>query len=95
MQPNEGKTRFLPSRAARDAGAMSTAPRFYSVAQVARILGMSSMTVYRAIADGQFPALKVRGRLIVPAKAIDEMTEAAIGEGVAVDAASWVVGPER
>ena len=36
------------------------APRFYSVAQVARMLGMSTMTVYRAIAAGEFPAIKVR-----------------------------------
>ena len=27
------------------------APRFYSVAKVAELLGMSPMTVYRAIAD--------------------------------------------
>lgn len=92
MQPNETeKPRWMPTRAGRDARAVSTAPRFYSVAQVARILGMSSMTVYRAIADGQFPALKVRGRLIIPAKVVDEMTEAAMAEGVVIDAASWVV----
>lgn len=92
MQPNETeKPRWMPTRAGRDARVVNAAPRFYSVAQVARIFGMSSMTVYRAIADGQFPALKVRGRLIVPAKVIDEMAEAAMGEGVVVDAASWVV----
>lgn len=92
MQPNEtDRPRWTPTRAGRDARAVSNAPRFYSVAQVARILGMSSMTVYRAIAEGQFPALKVRGRLIVPAKVIDEMTDAAMGEGVVIDAASWVV----
>ena len=43
--------------------------RFYSVAEIARMLGMSKMTVYRAIAAGEFPAVKVRGRLIVPARA--------------------------
>jgi predicted DNA-binding transcriptional regulator AlpA len=32
-----------------------SAPQFYSVAQVARLFGMSSMTVYRAIAAGEFP----------------------------------------
>lgn len=54
------------------------APRFYSVAQVARMLGMSTMTVYRAIRDGEFPAVRVRGRLIVPAKAVEEMAETAV-----------------
>lgn len=64
---------------------------FYSVAEVARMLGMSSMTVYRAIADGEFPAVRIRGRLIVPAKALEEMVEAAVSERAVVDAADWVV----
>jgi len=66
------------------------APRFYSVAEVARMFGMSQMTVYRAIADGQFPAVRIRGRLIVPAKAIDDMAEVAVAEQTVVDAANWV-----
>ena len=48
---------------------------FYSVAEVAAIFGLSSMTVYRAIADGEFPAVKVRGRVIIPAKAVEQMIE--------------------
>jgi excisionase family DNA binding protein len=54
------------------------------------MLGLSSMTVYRAIADGEFPAIKIRGRVIVPAKAIEEMIEAATADGSLVDSASWV-----
>jgi excisionase family DNA binding protein len=54
------------------------APRFYSVAQVAQMLGMSTMTVYRAIRDGEFPAVRVRGRLIVPAKAVEAMGDATV-----------------
>jgi excisionase family DNA binding protein len=42
-------------------------PRFYSVAEVAPIFGLSPMTVYRAIAAGEFPAVKIRSRVIVPA----------------------------
>ena len=65
--------------------------RFYSVAEVAGLLGMSDMTIYRAIRDGEFPAVRVRGRLIIPARVIDAMADAAVdGEGV-VDAADWVV----
>ncbi|HEY3263299.1 MAG TPA: hypothetical protein VGJ95_24005 [Pseudonocardiaceae bacterium] len=48
------------------------------------------MTVYRAIADGQFPAVRIRGRLIVPAKAIDDMAEVAVAEQTVVDTANWV-----
>ncbi len=65
-------------------------PRFYSVAQVARMFGMSPMTVYRAIAAGEFPAVKIRGRLIVPARALDEMVDAAMADRGVVDAAEWV-----
>ncbi|MBC3191685.1 helix-turn-helix domain-containing protein [Pseudonocardia sp. C8] len=70
-------------------------PRFYSVAEVARMFGMSSMTLYRAIADGSFPAIRVRGRLIVPARAVEGMAEAAVVEGTVVDAARWVQGASR
>jgi excisionase family DNA binding protein len=54
------------------------APRFYSVAQVAQMFGMSTMTLYRAIAAGEFPAVRIRGRLIVPAKALERLTEEAL-----------------
>lgn len=68
-----------------------TVPKFYSVAQVAAMLGMSPMTVYRAIAERQFPAVRIRGRLIVPAKAVDAMADVATAEQTVVDAAGWVV----
>lgn len=55
-------------------------PRFYSVAEVAEIFRMSSMTVYRAIAAGEFPAVRIRGRWIVPARAVDELIEAAMAD---------------
>lgn len=66
------------------------APRFHSVAEVARMFGMSSMTLYRAIAAGEFPAVRIRGRLIVPAKAIEEMVEASFEQNGLVDAADFV-----
>jgi len=68
------------------------APAFYSVADAARLFGMSEMTLYRAIHAGQFPAVRIRGRLIIPGKAIDAMVEAAVGGGCLVDAADWVAG---
>ncbi|MFC5209234.1 helix-turn-helix domain-containing protein [Pseudonocardia sulfidoxydans] len=68
---------------------MSAAPRFYSVAEVAEIFGMSTMTVYRAIAAGEFPAVRIRGRLIVPAKAVDAMADAAIADRTIVEAGEW------
>lgn len=67
-------------------------PRFYSVAQVAQIFGMSPITLYRAISAGEFPAVKIRGRLIVPARAVEAMADAAVAERTVVDAAGWVPG---
>jgi len=64
-------------------------PRFYSVAEVARMFGMSPMTVYRAIAAGEFPAVRIRGRLIVPARAVEAMADVAVAGHAVVDAASW------
>ena len=80
-------------RALRGGAAPAEGPRFYSVAQVAEMLGMSSMTVYRAINAGEFPAVRIRGRLIVPAKAVDAMVEAAVADRTVVDAADWVAPP--
>jgi excisionase family DNA binding protein len=64
-------------------------PRFYSVAQAARMIGVSDMTLYRAIAAGEFPAVRIRGRLIIPAKAVEAMAEVATVEQTVVDAAGW------
>jgi len=64
--------------------------RFYSVGEVAAIFGLSSMTIYRAIQDGDLPGLKLRGRVIVPVHALEAMIAAASADGPVVDAADWV-----
>src|SRR5258708_39756653 len=68
-------------------------PRFYRVADAAEIFGMSPVTLYRAIRAGEFPAVRIRGRLIVPAKAVEAMSEAAVATHGVVDAAGWVASP--
>ena len=65
-------------------------PRFYSVSDAAVVLGMSAMTLYRAIIAGEFPAVRIRGRLIDPAKALDAIADLAVAERTVVDAAGWV-----
>jgi len=57
--------------------------RFFTVAEAAELLGLSEPTVYRAIRSGEFPAIKVRGRYVVPAKAIDEMEASALASALA------------
>jgi hypothetical protein len=56
---------------------------------------MSQMTLYRAIHAGEFPAVRIRGRIIVPARAIEEMVAAALSSGGEVDAAAWVPSDRR
>jgi excisionase family DNA binding protein len=68
---------------------------FMSVTETAKLLGMSDMTLYRAIAAGEFPAVRVRGRLIVPTRAIEEMIDVALADGRSVDAAAWVPAGAR
>jgi excisionase family DNA binding protein len=65
------------------------APRFYSVAEAARILGAAPVTLYRAIRAGEFPAVRIRGRLIVPASALEAMSATTVSSGALVDAAEW------
>ncbi len=72
-------------------GATPSAPHFYSVSQAAHMIGMAPVTLYRAIRDGEFPAMRIRGRLIIPARAIDAMVDAAITENTVIDASGWVV----
>ncbi|MGH9161887.1 MAG: helix-turn-helix domain-containing protein [Vicinamibacteraceae bacterium] len=72
-----------------NAGAVHS-PRFYNVSQVADLLGVSPMTVYREIQVGKFPAVQMRGRYLIPAKAIDDMEAAALAEQTVVSAADFV-----
>ena len=70
--------------------------RFYSVSETARLLGVSAMTIYRSIANNELPAIRIRNRLIVPAKYVDHMAETAIQRGAlttAADVVSEVASP--
>lgn len=48
-------------------------PTFHDVREVAGILRMSRMTVYRAISTGEIAAVRIRDRWLVPAKVITEL----------------------
>ncbi|MEA5366227.1 hypothetical protein VA596_42325 [Amycolatopsis sp., V23-08] len=49
------------------------------------------MTIYRAIEEGSFPAIRTRGRISILAKAIDAMEEVAISEMRAVDSSEFTL----
>ena len=66
----------------------NSGPRFYSVAEAARSSAPRRSRCTERSA-GEFPAVRIRGRLIVPAKALEAMTATTITNGSLVDAAEW------
>lgn len=76
--------------------ARADAPRFFNVAEVAWMFQMSRMTVYRAIRSGDLPAVRIRGRWLVPASVIEALVksaEAAVAtRTTSPDGSSWMTG---
>lgn len=64
----------------------ATAPTFYDVAEVAAMFKMSRMTVYRAINSGELRAIRIRGRLLIPAAVIEGLVAEATAERSETDA---------
>ncbi len=62
-------------------------PAFYTVKEAARILRVDPATLYRAIRDDAFPAIRVRTRYVVPAAALDKLISEAAESGGCVDVA--------
>jgi excisionase family DNA binding protein len=62
-------------------------PAFYTVPEAARILRVNRATVYRAIQENAFPAVRIRTRFVVPAQAVDELARRAAERGEVVDVA--------
>lgn len=46
--------------------------RAISIAETAEALGVSRPTVYKMIKDGNFPALRLRRRIVIPVEALNE-----------------------
>ncbi|WP_312864874.1 helix-turn-helix domain-containing protein [Saccharothrix tamanrassetensis] len=68
-------------------GAGACSPTFYTVPEAARLMRIDPSTLYRAIRDDAFPAVRVRTRYVVPARAVEEMVERAVNSGGVVDVA--------
>jgi excisionase family DNA binding protein len=60
-----------------------------SIAEMALALGIAEMTLYRVIAAGEFPAVRIGRRLFIPARVLERMTEAALSTGRVVSAADF------
>lgn len=57
-----------------------SAPSFLTVAEVASMLRVSKMTVYRMVHSGDLPAMQVGRSFRVPARAVEEYLSAGLGD---------------
>jgi excisionase family DNA binding protein len=69
----------------------SDVPAFYTVREAARILRVDPATIYRAIRENAFPAVRIRNRYIVPAAAVERMAADAAASGSCVDVGRMTV----
>lgn len=58
----------------------SRAPSFLTVAEVAAMLRVSKMTVYRMVHSGDLPAMQVGRSFRVPQRAVEEYLAAGLGD---------------
>lgn len=61
---------------------------FYTVAETAELLRVNAMTIYRAIREDGFPAIRVRSRYVIPAAAVERLAAQATETGSCVDVAA-------
>ncbi|MDP9800576.1 excisionase family DNA binding protein [Arcanobacterium wilhelmae] len=55
----------------------SSAPQFFTVAEVAEVTRVSRMTVYRMVHSGELPAVRVGNSYRVPRSALEQLIGAA------------------
>ncbi|EWC58861.1 hypothetical protein UO65_5863 [Actinokineospora spheciospongiae] len=60
-------------------------PVFYTVREAAQILRIDTATLYRAIREDGFPAVRVRSRYVVPSAVLDRLIAEAAESGGLVD----------
>jgi hypothetical protein len=56
---------------------------------VARLIGVSYNTLWRASAEDQFPTMRIRSRVLVPRSALNSLLDAAVTSAQLVDVAIW------
>ncbi len=76
----------------RDNDQAATRPLFYTVAEAARLLRVDRATLYRAIREDAFPAVRVRSRYVIPAVAVERLAADAADSGGCVDVAAVAAG---
>lgn len=66
---------------------LSQAPVFYTVQETAAVLRCGASTLYRAIRENTFPAVRVGARYVIPAVAIERLVQEAAESGECIDIA--------
>lgn len=66
-------------------------PRFVTVAEVADLMRVSKMTVYRMIHSGEIPAVRVGKSFRVPQSAVQQLIDAGLGDWSAAGRATGEV----
>ncbi|MEE6273922.1 helix-turn-helix domain-containing protein [Georgenia wangjunii] len=56
------------------------APRFLTVAEVAELIRVSKMTVYRMVHAGEIPAVRVGRSFRVPQAAVEDLLSSGVGD---------------
>lgn len=68
-----------------DAGPGLPDPRFLTIAEVARLMRISKMTVYRLVHSGELPAARIGRTLRVTEQAVRDYLRSAVVTGAAAD----------
>lgn len=76
----------------RDNDKAALRPLFYTVAEAARLLRVDRATLYRAIREDAFPAVRVRSRYAIPAVAVERLAADADESGGCIDIAAIAAG---
>lgn len=70
-------------------------PTFYTVREVAAVLRVDPATIYRAIREDNFPAVRVRNRYVVPVAAVEQLALDATVSGRCIDTATTPIPRPR
>ncbi len=64
-------------------------PQFLTVVEAATLMRVSTDLIYALIRAGEFPAIKLRNRYVVPLRAPQQLEADAMSAGSVVDVAEW------
>jgi len=64
-------------------------PQFLTAVEAAKVFRVSDDLMYDLIRAGEFPAIKLRSRYVVPLRALQQLEADAMSAGSVVDVAEW------